>query len=414
MLRNQLKYLLLLGAVGLLAILYNTYYMGILFLAVLGMPFFMLLLLFYTYANVGAKLVSAAHIVNRREPVPITVQMRNSSFFPVTGVRIYLTYQNAYSNRKYKTEYMVSLDARTNTQVTVSLKSEHAGNLVISLKAIRVYDYLKLFSLRKKQSGEIKAAVLPSYYELTEMELSGSGSELVDSDTYSTTKSGDDPSEIFAIREYREGDRLQRIHWKLSRKQDQLMIKEFSDPVNCSILLLVDLSTRKERALLPFADALLECTLSLSYTLLLHKQIHYLAWYDVKYGGCTRIRISQEKELFDAVDALLQAKFYSSKGSGTGSRDVILNYMAEYPRDQYTEVFYMTGEVKAVNPNSMALFRTRECHLLYIHDDEEQEELLEQSVLVQEYGGGFHVEFWPVDLNNSRQDLEELIVGSAE
>ncbi len=410
MLRNQLKYLLLLGAVGLLAILYNTYYMGILFLAVLGMPFFMLLLLFYTYANVRAELVSAAHIVNRREPVPITVQLRNNTFLPVTGVRIYLTYQNAYSKRKYKTEYMVSLDARTNTQVTVSLKSEHAGNLVISLKAIRVYDYLKLFSLKKKQSGEVRAAVLPAYYELMEWKSIGSGSELVDGDTYSTVKGGDDPSEIFAIREYREGDRLQRIHWKLSRKQDQLMIKEFSDPISCSILLLVDLSAKKGSPLLSFADAILECSLSLSYTLLLHKQIHYLAWYDAEHGDCRRIRISQEKELFEAVDALLQAKFYST--GGTGSRDVILNYLAEYPKDQYTEVFYLTGEVKAVKPNSLSLFRTQECHLLYIHDDEEQEELTEQSVLLQEYGSGFHVEFWPVDLNNSRQNLEELVVDS--
>ena len=38
----------------------------------------------------------------------------------------------------------------------------------------------------------------------------------IESDSYSTIKGGDDPSEVFAIREYREGDRLQRIHWKLS------------------------------------------------------------------------------------------------------------------------------------------------------------------------------------------------------
>ena len=405
MLRNQLKYLLLLGAVGLLAILYNTYYMGILFLAVLGMPFFMLLLLFYAYVCVRAELVSSAHIVNRREPIPITVQLTNRSIFPITNIKIYLTYQNAYSKKKYKTEYMVSLDARTNTQVTVSLKSEHAGNLVISMKGIRIYDYLRLFSLRKKQLGLVKAAVLPNYYELLEWKSSTGCSNLIDSDTYSTTRSGDDPSEIFAIREYREGDRLQRIHWKLSRKQNQLMIKEFSDPVSCSILILVDLYTSKGKDMLPFADAILECALSLSYTLMLHKQIHYLAWYDKDHRSCRRIRITQEQELFEAMDALLQAKFYRE------SEDVLMNYSAEYSKDQYTEFFYLTGEMESVNPNSLSLVRTQERRLLYIYDNEEQEEVLEQSVTVMDYGNGKDIEFWPVDLNNTKRDMEELPVG---
>jgi hypothetical protein len=405
MLRNQLKYLLLLGAVGLLAILYNTYYMGILFLAVLGMPFFMLLLLFYVYASVDAELVSSAHIVNRRETLPITVQLTNCSIFPITNIKIYLTYQNAYSKKKYKTEYMVSVDARISAQVTVTLKSEHAGNLVISLKGIRIYDYLRLFSLRKRQIGEVKAAVLPNYYELPEWKISGGCANLIDSDTYSTTKCGDDPSEIFAIREYREGDRLQRIHWKLSSKQNQLMIKEFSDPISCSILILVDLSSRKGKELLPFADAILECALSLSYTLMLHKQIHYLAWYDAEHKGCRRIRITQEQELFEAMDALLQAKLYRE------SEDIIMNYSAEYSRDHYTEFFYLTGEMDSVNPSALSLVRTQRHLLLYIYDNEEQEEVLEQSLTIQEYANDKKLEFWPVDLNNTKRDLEELPVG---
>ena len=35
---------------------------------------------------------------------------------------------------------------------------------------------------------------------------------------YSQRKAGDDPTELFALREWREGDRLSRVHWKLSQK----------------------------------------------------------------------------------------------------------------------------------------------------------------------------------------------------
>jgi hypothetical protein len=40
---------------------------------------------------------------------------------------------------------------------------------------------------------------------------------------------GNDTSEIFEIRNYRSGDRPQQIHWKLSAKEQELMVKEFAD-----------------------------------------------------------------------------------------------------------------------------------------------------------------------------------------
>ena len=52
-----------------------------------------------------------------------------------------------------------------------------------------------------------------------------------DSDRFSTYKKGDDPSEIFDIREYADGDKIQRIHWKLSSKTGDLMVKEGSLPL---------------------------------------------------------------------------------------------------------------------------------------------------------------------------------------
>lgn len=51
-------------------------------------------------------------------------------------------------------------------------------------------------------------------------------------DIYDGKKSGTDVSEVFGLREYREGDTLQSIHWKLSGKMHQLIVREFGRPVN--------------------------------------------------------------------------------------------------------------------------------------------------------------------------------------
>ena len=43
---------------------------------------------------------------------------------------------------------------------------------------------------------------------------------------YSGSRPGDDPGETFDIREYREGDSIRQIHWKLTGKMDRLIIRE--------------------------------------------------------------------------------------------------------------------------------------------------------------------------------------------
>lgn len=405
MLRNKLRYLLLLAAVAFLSVLYNKYYMGIIFLCVVAMPFIMFGHLCYLYGRVKAELVSVAHVVNKGEVIPISVQLSNPTIFPVSNIKIYLTYRNSYSSKRYTKDFLVSIDARTRSSVICNLYSDYAGNMEINLKAIRIYDYLKLFSLKRKLKDQVKAAVLPYYYELTEDYSSTRQTRIIESDNYSPHKSGDDPSEVFAIREYREGDRLQRIHWKLSTKLDQLMIKEFSDPLNCSVLLFVNLCIPEGVNNLYFMDAILECALSMSYTFLINGQMHYFSWYDKEHGYCRRIRVSGEKDLFEAVDGLLQASPY------TAESDALTAYLAEHPNDQYTDLFYITGEVCVPWLDLLSIIKAQTRQLIYISDVDNllgiQSVTAELSEKTMEMG----IDLWPVDVTNVKRDMEQVRIG---
>ena len=400
MLRNKLRYLLLLSAAGLLSILYNRYYMGIIFLTILAMPFVMFGLLSYLFGRIRAELISTAHIVAKGEAIPVTVQIYNPTLFPISNMKIYISYKNAYSKDKFTKEFYISVDGRTKAYVTFNLFSDYAGNLIITLKGIRIYDYLKLFSLKKKLKGEIKAAVLPHYYELPDDYMSNHHTNLVESDNYSPYKRGDDPSEVFAIREYREGDRLQRIHWKLSRKQGQLMIKEFSDPLNCSVLLFVNLCAPTGANVLYYLDAILECALSLSYTFLLKGQLHYFTWYDKSHGCCRRVRVGQEKDLFEAVDGLLQAMPY------TETTDALTPYIAEHPNEQYTDLYYVTGEVTPAKLDLLSIIKAQARQMIYINDVDQllsdQEMSSDLMIRTNEMG----IDLWPVDVTNVKRDME--------
>lgn len=401
MFRNLIRYLLLLASVGILSILYNEYHMGIIFLCLAAIPFLLFAILSIIYTRIKGELLSSVHVAKKGELIPVSVQLHNPTIFPVTHVKLYITYRNAFSSQTYKRSFMVSVDARTKTTVLCNLNSEFTGNLEISLKGIRVYDYLKICSLYKRQRGEVKVAVLPNYYELSEG-FTLQNKSLVESDNFSTVKSGDDPSEVFAIREYREGDRLQKIHWKLSMKQNQLMIKEFVDPLNCSVLIFLDLFEPEEEWVLIYMDALLESAFSLSYSFFTAGQLHYFAWYDSKQGCCKRVRISRERDFFEALDGVLQAKSYQA------STDALAAYLAEHPNDQYTDIFYISSRLSNSQIDSLSVLKTRSRQTIYINDflHKAGEEYMPKSLYrsISEMG----MELLMVDISRVRGDLERL------
>ncbi|NLP16277.1 MAG: DUF58 domain-containing protein [Clostridiales bacterium] len=362
MIQNKIRYLTILLITGILAILYNEYFMGILFLTVMILPFLLFAILSYVYGRLSYELISTAHVVNRGDYIPISIHIHNPTIFPVTNLCITLCYSNTFSNqnKNYKQVFHVTVDSREKTTVLCNLVSEHTGNLKISLSRVRVFDYLKIFSLREKNLAEIKVAVLPYYYELSEDYLEDGSKMQVESDTFSAIKSGDDPSEVFAIREYREGDRPVRIHWKLSIKQNKLMIKDFSDPKNCSVVVFADLGIPNDEDILYAVDSVLECALSLSYSFMIRGQYHYLTWYNKHLESCQRVRIADEKDLFEAVDEILNC------GPHSEDADLAASYFAEFPNEQYTDLFYVTKVVTDKQLESLILIKSIDRQILYI------------------------------------------------
>lgn len=410
MLKNKMKYLLLLGALFLLSILYNKYRMGVLLLTMLAMPLFLIAVISYLYLKVKVSLLTTVHVAKKGEAIPISIQINNPTIFPVSCLKIYFTYKNSFTDKMNKKEFIVSLDHNTTTNVTIRLYSEYAGNLELRLLGIRIFDYIKLFSLRKKLNIENRVAVLPNFYEMMEDYIPTHNSIAVESEFFSGVKSGDDPSEVFAIREYREGDRIQRIHWKLSQKQDKLMIKEFSDPINCSMLIFIDLSIPDGEDALLFTDALLECALSLSRFFITNGQYHYFAWYDNQHSECRRIKLNTENEMFAAMDGLLHTQVYPF------GEEAFCKYLAEFSHDQYSDVFYITGEFTENSLEAVSIVKASKKHMIYVSDinmkPEKRKNRNNKSLISESFfskSSEMGINFIQADARNMKQTIEHFI-----
>lgn len=126
-----------------------------------------------------------------------------------------------------------------------------------------------------------------------------------DSDIYDDLRPGYDPSELFDVREFQNGDRLQSVHWKLSARTDELMVKENSLPKACAVAIVADLrGIKKGRQ----ADAFMKLLVSLSFSLMDQKCSHYVAWYDTAINDIVRARVDDEEGFYIFLNSFLKIK----------------------------------------------------------------------------------------------------------
>lgn len=120
------------------------------------------------------------------------------------------------------------------------------GLLEIKPVAARFFEPTGLIGIRKKIEAEAKRIlVFPATYSVRVNNCMGKKYNTIgsdDSDFYSDHP-GDDPSEIFDYREFRDGDRLSRVNWKLSAREKQLMVKEMSDPIQEPVCITLGISS---------------------------------------------------------------------------------------------------------------------------------------------------------------------------
>lgn len=57
----------------------------------------------------------------------------------------------------------------------------------------------------------------------------------------SVNRKGSDASEVFDLRTYQPGDDIHTIHWKLSQKTDELLVREPADSPRFDTLVLMDI-----------------------------------------------------------------------------------------------------------------------------------------------------------------------------
>ena len=238
----------------------------------------------------------------------IRLAARNSSVLPCAAVRFTLERRNALGRigERYTEEITESIQFPLGPMSTFSLqptlRMAYCGRVDLSIRRVSVIDMLGLFALPVPE----RQAVGGSVYILPELQVrsiqTDEAADLgLDSATYSTEKAGGDPSEIFQLRDYREGDARHSVHWKLSSRMNRLIVREFGLPLNPSLHFLLEL---REDATPASAEAMLGTMLAFSEYLMAREITHTISWIGEE-GGLRTVPVTGPEALASTLHELL-------------------------------------------------------------------------------------------------------------
>lgn len=236
------------------------------------------------------------------------VTVRNASRTAAVRCEVEISVRNRISGRKIKRRYQGILPPGREETFWCESESDFCGNMEIELESVRICDLLGIFYIKRAVHSRASVKIMPEF-RLMPLEITRAAREFrTDSDEYSGEKRGDDPSELFQVREYHVQDSIRDIHWKLSAKEEELMVKEHALPLGCAVLVWIDLS-EKETSASGFSK-LLETAASLSVTLAEQKCIHLAAWYEEKNERIGMKRVKDEKTAWELVWQLTEQEPY--------------------------------------------------------------------------------------------------------
>ncbi len=293
MLRKWMLYaLLLLGAV-LLAAYFDSYLTGFLLVLTVALPLLGLLLSLPAMLELRVRLSPAAPRVRRGEACSWKLEIDSRHGFNVARIELRLDLQNRMTGSASRRRLRL-LGTQSGSFLTIPAETEHCGLLEAEVARVRVFDCLGLFWLPKKPPPQAVLPVLPQTVEPEELPEERGGPEQF------KPRPGGGPGEDYEIRPYRPGDPVRMIHWKLSSKRDEPILREVLEAKRAEPVLTFDHFGPPETL-----DRILDRVNALSEALVVSGRPHTLRWLEQGSGTLRSFRVESGRERERFLSAVL-------------------------------------------------------------------------------------------------------------
>lgn len=347
--RNRIILAAVLAALLLLELYVNNVFTLMLLLTGLFLPAASVLFALVSRNGLTAELMVPAGL-SRGDTAEIKAVFHNSSFFPVAAAFGELNVHNALTGTDLTRSIRCPVSGRGSDEVQVFAEGVETGQMYITLENLSTRDLFGLVQFPSAHRLRRVVLVEPDHIP-TEVNVSEVRETEADSEHFSVLEPGRDVSETFDVRPYVPGDEVRAIHWKLSAKSDDLVIRRFVKPIHYSVVLLVELAETEPSAL----ESCVCYAANFSRGLLDTGVMHTFAWLDGGSEEYCSYNVSSYEELDAAVFRLVCSAPHGEEDS-SGSRFLMTG--DSIGRD--TTVLYLTTDAASPMLEELAVrCRTR-------------------------------------------------------
>lgn len=237
--KSYFSYILIFAVTLLMAAFYLQTFFFMLVILELCLPVFSYFLSRYCFRSLAVSLVIKPLSTTKGTTAQVSLLLDNPTRIPFASALVTLSFRSLFYREEETASHMLSLRSHCTNTLTFPVKLTKCGLYEASATQLQGFDYLHLFRFKKNLDISSQIRVFPNSQpkeERHEALYSEGFDEFEESG-----KSGNVSSNVTDIREYRPGDRLQKIHWKLSSKIDKLMVKENESTSTNEFFLLTEL-----------------------------------------------------------------------------------------------------------------------------------------------------------------------------
>lgn len=171
----------------------------------------------------------------RGETVAIRVNIRRTNILPVGMIELEVS---SASDERTVGKIAVNLLPMQEKEYRYVVRCPHRGHYQLGVTRVRVSDIFGLFTFsRRIQGGSSLVTVVPRTDNVPSMSI-----EPGDTGPQGKVRTSEDISSPSGVRPWQDGDHLRKVHWKLTMRKRELMVRTYEESARPDTLILMDIS----------------------------------------------------------------------------------------------------------------------------------------------------------------------------
>jgi len=127
------------------------------------------------------------------------------------------------------------------TRFDIGFTVNYRGKYQLGLEYLEVEDFLGIFRLRRKVGQRFEIVAYPKITDMEHMELA---SHLLSKAPANLALANEDYADFTDVRPYEHTDPIKKVHWKLTAKRGEWIVKNYQSSVLNSVAILLDANKR--------------------------------------------------------------------------------------------------------------------------------------------------------------------------